>query len=180
MKKLAQTRQQYRVITSLSSINKPFLSFNTNQKPHINPQKVEQKLYRAFTRPYSSCPNIKEEKRPGYTRLHTHGLSNTIPLGTSFPQLYNSFHTRCWNFTAFSLSTFGWSLKQPCSNKSIIMASVIYPEEKRVLCFILGRGQCTFILSIQRVKHFTHFRSPHLSVVCVGHIQWSICQVERM
>ena len=36
---------------SLLPINKSFLSFNTNQKPHIKPPKSGTKLYRGFTRP---------------------------------------------------------------------------------------------------------------------------------
>ena len=45
---------KYRMITSLSPINEPYLSFNSSQKPCIIPQKVrfvEQQLYRAITRP---------------------------------------------------------------------------------------------------------------------------------
>ena len=57
---------QYRVITSLSPINEPFLSFNTKQKPHIKFPKsgdFENKIYigRSLD-PFSSRPNIKEEK----------------------------------------------------------------------------------------------------------------------
>ena len=57
---------QYRVITSLSPINEPFLSFNTNQKPLIKSPKsgdFENKNCIGHSPdPFSSCPNIKEEK----------------------------------------------------------------------------------------------------------------------
>ena len=50
---------------SLSPINKQFLSFNTNQKPCTDALKLWiciTKWYKPFTRPFTSCPNIKEEK----------------------------------------------------------------------------------------------------------------------
>ena len=57
---------QYRVITSLSPINEPFLSFNTDQKPRIKSPKsgnFENKNYIGRSPdPFSSRPNIKEEK----------------------------------------------------------------------------------------------------------------------
>ena len=53
-------------ITSLLPINKTFLSFNTNQKPHIKSLKSGDFENKNYTRrspdPFSSRPNIKEEK----------------------------------------------------------------------------------------------------------------------
>ena len=57
----------YRMIASLSPINEPFLSFNTNQKPCINSLKSgdlqNKQLYRAFTRLFFLPSKYKRRKR---------------------------------------------------------------------------------------------------------------------
>ena len=65
----------YRVITSLSPINEPFLSFNTKQKPHIKSPKsgdFGNKIYIGRSPdPFSSRPNKKEEKAVWLRETHS-------------------------------------------------------------------------------------------------------------
>ena len=64
----------YRVITSLSLINDPFLAFNTNQKPRKKSPKVGILRTKIIAiggspDPFSSRPNIYKKRRSGYARL---------------------------------------------------------------------------------------------------------------
>ena len=74
----------HRVITSLSPINEPFLSFNTNQKPRIKSPKsgdFENKNYIGCSPdPFSSRPNIKEEKVVWLRETNSHDVGIMVNI----------------------------------------------------------------------------------------------------
>ena len=82
---------QYMVTTSLSLINRLFLSFNTNQKPCKESPKSEDLQNKNYIGhspdPFPFCSNVKEEKWYGYVRL------SQIATLASF--LIDSYSYRC-------------------------------------------------------------------------------------